>query len=87
MVIRSDSTAAVTAARARWTESGSNSTPVSTVPGNRRAIAISHRPPPQWTSRIRLPGARSATSCGTAGRTSWKNTAMSWTVSRSMATR
>ena len=41
--------------------------PVSLVPGKRRAIAISQRPPPQWTSRIRAPGSRSATSCGTAG--------------------
>ena len=55
------------------------------VPGKRRAIATSQRPPPQWTSRIRAPGARSTTSCGIVGRTSWKNTAMSWTVSRSIA--
>ena len=33
------------------------------------------------------PRPRSATSCGTRARTSWKNTAMSWTVSRSIDAR
>ena len=49
------SPAASTFARARATESGSNSTPTSFSAGNRRAIAISQRPPPQWMSTTRPP--------------------------------
>ena len=43
---------------ARATESGSYSTPTSSVAGNRRATAISHLPPPQATSRTRPPRLR-----------------------------
>ena len=42
---------------ARATESGSNSTPTSSVAGNRRATAISHLPPPHATSRTRAAAA------------------------------
>ena len=59
--IRPASPAASTLARARATESGSNSRPTSSRVGNRRAIAISHRPPPQWMSTTRPPRDRSAT--------------------------
>ena len=85
--MRSASPAAATFALARATESASNSTPTSEMAGKRRAIAISQRPPPQWTSTTRPPRPRSATSCGSAASASWKKTAMSWAVSRSMATR
>ena len=71
--------------RARATESASNSTPTSSSAGKRRAMAMSQRPPPQWTSTTRPPRDRSATSCGSAARASWKKTAMSWAVSRSIA--
>ena len=76
--IRSASPAAATLARARATESGSNSTPTSSRSGNRRAIAMSQRPPPQWMSTTRPPRDRSATSCGSSASASWKKTAMSW---------
>ena len=50
--------------RRRWRVPGravsaSNSTPTSSRFGKRRAIATSHRPPPQWTSTTRPPRDRS----------------------------
>ena len=65
--MRSDRPSSATVARARATESASNSTPTSSSAGKRRAIATSQRPPPQWTSTTRPPRDRSATSCGSAG--------------------
>ena len=62
--IRSASPASATVARARATESASNSTPTSSRSGNRRAIATSQRPPPQWTSTTRPPRDRSADELG-----------------------
>ncbi len=58
IAIRSPRPASDTRRIARPTESGSNSTPTSVVSGNRRATAISQRPPPQATSRTRPPAAR-----------------------------
>ena len=57
IVMRSASPAAATFALARATKSASNSTPTSSRAGKRRAIAISQRPPPQWTSTTRPPRA------------------------------
>ena len=48
--------ASLTWRMARATESGSYSTPTSSVAANRRAIAISHLPPPHATSRTRAAG-------------------------------
>ena len=70
---------------ARATESGSNSTPTRVVAGNRWATAISHLPPPHATSRTRPPAARRAARSGSWARPSWKKTAMSWTVTASIA--
>ena len=77
--------ASVTWRIARATESGSNSTPTSVVVGNRWATAISHLPPPQATSRTRPPAARRPRGPAAAARPSWKKTAMSWTVTASIA--
>ena len=52
---------------ARATESGSYSTPTSSVAGNRRATAISHLPPPQATSRTRAPRLRFGDELGQLG--------------------
>ena len=51
---------------ARASESGSSSTPTRLVSGNRVATAISHLPPPQWTSRTRPPPASPAARSGSA---------------------
>ena len=76
-----------TLARARATESASNSTPTSSSSGNRRAIAMSQRPPPQWTSTTRPPRDRSATSCGSAARPPGRRPRCPGAVRRSIAAR
>ena len=48
-------------------------------------MAISHLPPPHATSSTRPPRLRRAVSSGSSARPSWKNTAMSWTVTASIA--
>ena len=55
------------------------------VSGNRRATAISHLPPPHATSRTRPPRLSGAARSGSWARPSWKKTAMSWTVTASIA--
>ena len=83
--IRFSSPASVTWRIARATESGSNSTPTSSVAGKRVATAMSHLPPPQATSRTRLPAASWPARSGSSASPSWKKTAMSWTVTASIA--